>query len=89
MAFEALNHAGALDRDMIVILNDNNMSIDHNVGSISSYLGRIRTSPGYTRLKEKITLFLHRIPLIGRAIAEITSRLKSALKHFFYPRHAF
>lgn len=89
MAFEALNHAGALKRDMIVILNDNNMSIDHNVGSISSYLGRIRTSPGYTRLKEKITLFLHHVPLIGPLIAGATSRLKSALKQLLIPGMLF
>ena len=89
MAYEALNHAGELKRDLIVVLNDNNMSIDRNVGGISSYLESIRTNPGYQRLKERITEKLENAPLLGDFLVEKTSRVKSALKHILVPGMLF
>ncbi|NLM46263.1 MAG: 1-deoxy-D-xylulose-5-phosphate synthase, partial [Firmicutes bacterium] len=65
MAFEALNHAGEMKTDLIVVLNDNEMSISNNVGGLAAYLGRLRTDPKYTRLKEDVEELLRRIPAIG------------------------
>ncbi len=89
MAFEAINHAGELQRDLIVIINDNNMSIDRNVGGFSSYLERIRTNPGYNRLKERITDMLRKNPYIGGYLVESVSRFKGALKHIIVPGMLF
>ncbi len=54
MAYEGLNNAGGSDTDILIILNDNNISIDRNIGSMHDYLLRITTNPGYNRLKEKV-----------------------------------
>ncbi len=89
MAFEAINHAGELQRDLIVIINDNNMSIDSNVGGVSSYLEKIRTNPGYNRLKERITGMLRKDPYIGGFLEESVSRFKKALKHIMVPEMLF
>jgi len=58
MAFEALNHAGQLGKRLVVVLNDNKMSISHNVGALSLYLTRLRSNPNYFRLKEDIEFLL-------------------------------
>jgi 1-deoxy-D-xylulose-5-phosphate synthase len=65
MSFEALNHAGALKKDFLVILNDNEMSISKNVGALSSYLSKLVTRPGYVRVRKKIEALLRKLPLIG------------------------
>ena len=54
LAFEAMNHAGVADTDMLIILNDNCMSIDPNVGALKEYLTDITTSPTYNKLKDDI-----------------------------------
>ncbi|MGB4018854.1 MAG: 1-deoxy-D-xylulose-5-phosphate synthase, partial [Syntrophomonadaceae bacterium] len=85
MAFEALNHAGNEDRDLIVILNDNEMSISQNVGALSAYLNRLRTDPSYSRTKEDIETVLHKIPGIGANIARAAGRFKDLVKYLVVP----
>lgn len=85
MTYEALNHAGNEGRDMIVILNDNEMSISRNVGAMSGYLNRLRTDPSYTRTKEDVEKVLTKIPGIGPNIARAAGRLKDSVKYLMVP----
>lgn len=85
MTYEGLNHAGNVGSDLIVILNDNEMSISRNVGAMSSYLNRLRTDPSYTRTKEEIEGVLTRIPGIGPNIARAAGRLKDTVKYIMVP----
>ena len=85
MAFEALNHAGHLHRNLIVVLNDNEMSISHNVGALSEYLGRMRTDPMYTRGKDEVEQLLRKIPAIGSKVVRVVERLKDSMKYFLVP----
>ncbi|KUG05008.1 1-deoxy-d-xylulose 5-phosphate synthase [hydrocarbon metagenome] len=85
MAFEALNHAGIEGRDLIVILNDNEMSISRNVGAMSGYLNRLRTDPSYSRTKEEIETHLMRIPGIGPNIARAAGKFKDLVKYLMVP----
>jgi 1-deoxy-D-xylulose-5-phosphate synthase len=85
MAFEALNHAGQEGRDLLVVLNDNEMSISRNVGAMSAYLNRLRTDPSYSRKKEEIETALNRIPGIGPNIARAAGRFKDMVKYFMVP----
>jgi len=85
MAFEALNHAGNLDRDLIVVLNDNEMSISRNVGALSAYLNRLRTDPAYSRRKEGIESALNRIPAIGPNLARAAGKVKDTVKYMMVP----
>lgn len=89
MAFEALNYAGHLDTDLIVILNDNEMSISNNVGGLSSYLTRIRTDPAYYRVKADTEFLLKKIPAIGKTVAKTVERLKDSIKYFLVPGMLF
>ena len=81
MAFEALDHAGHDKTRMIVILNDNSMSIAPNVGGISNYLARIRTGPSYQRVKADVRDALKQIPFVGAQAFEFVDRLKEGVKH--------
>ena len=83
MAFEALNNASQLNTKMTVVLNDNEMSIGPNIGGISQYLTRLRTDPGYNRMKDDIELLLKRIPSIGPRMAEMADRIKDSVKYMF------
>ncbi len=85
MAFEALNHAGDLKRDFLVILNDNRMSIDRSVGAFSKYLNRIRTKPIYQDLKKDMHDILARIPMVGKRMEEALEHLREAFKHSLVP----
>lgn len=85
MAFEALNHAGHLGTDLMVVLNDNEMSISKNVGALSGYLNRLRTDPSYSRTKEEIEMVLNRIPRIGSSLASAASRFKDKVKYLMVP----
>ncbi len=89
MAFEALNHAGHLKKKMLVILNDNEMSIDPNVGAVSQYLTRLRTDPHYSRLKNDVEAMLLKIPSIGKRVAGTLERLKDSLKYMVVPGALF
>ncbi len=89
MSFEALNHAGHIKVGLTVILNDNKMSIGSNVGSLSAYLGRIRSDPKYSRMKKDFEQFVGRLPLIGRKLVESTEKLKGGLKYLIVPGMIF
>lgn len=89
MAFEALNHIGH-DRDkVIIILNDNEMSISENVGGLSKYLDRIRTNNTYYRFKGGTETFLGKVPGVGNAMARGLKRIKGSIKYFFVPGMLF
>jgi len=81
MAFEALNHIGHEKKKLMVILNDNEMSISQNVGAIHNYLGKIRSGKHYRKAKEEVEQILKRIPAIGGTLAKTIERLKDSLKY--------
>src|SRR5665648_449193 len=85
MAYEALNHAGHSETNMIVVLNDNEMSISPNVGAMSSYLSRLRSDPRYDKRKEDIEYLLKRIPVIGTKVAKAVAKAKDSLKYLLVP----
>jgi len=89
MAFEALNHAGHLQTRLIIILNDNEMSIAPNVGALSGYLSRLRADPKYLRRKEEIEQILRKLPAIGPKMVKIGERLKESIKHLMVPGKFF
>jgi len=80
MAFEALNHIGSLGKDIVVILNDNDMSIARNVGALSDYLSRLRLDPKLYRAREGLASMIQRIPAVGAPMAKLTRSVKKALK---------
>jgi 1-deoxy-D-xylulose-5-phosphate synthase len=82
MAFEAMNHAGVTDADMLIILNDNNMSIDPNVGALKEYLTDISTSHTYNRLKDDIWKALGKLPVGKTFTREMASKLEHSVKGF-------
>lgn len=84
MAYEALNNAGRSGTRLIVILNDNEMSISENVGSMARYLAVVRSKPEYNKLKAKTESTLNKIPLIGSGIAHFVSKIKSDIKSTMY-----
>ncbi|WP_028391728.1 1-deoxy-D-xylulose-5-phosphate synthase [Bacillus cihuensis] len=81
MALEALNHIGHEKKDMIVILNDNEMSIAPNVGALHSVLGRLRTAGKYNWVKDELELLLKKIPAVGGKVAATAERVKDSLKY--------
>lgn len=89
MAIEALNNAGVLQKKIMVILNDNEMSISENVGALSDYLGRLRTDPTYSHLKTDVESLIMSIPTIGEHVAKTARRVKDALKYFLAPGMIF
>ncbi len=89
MAFEGLNWAGDRQKDMIIILNDNEMSISPNVGALSSYLNRMMTGHTVTRLKAEIKNFLKRVPVIGEHIVRVIRQIEESLKMFVVPGALF
>ena len=88
-AFEALNHAGDLGTNLIVVLNDNGMSIDLNVGAMSEYLSRIRVAPQYNRAKEDIKGLLRSIPHIGDTVVKTAEYIKEGVKSVLVPGGIF
>ncbi len=89
MAFEALNNAAQLQSNMVIVLNDNKMSIAPNVGGMSNYLGRIRTNEKYRKLKVDVENALDRIPNFGEPIVKHIKKAKDSLKHLFIPGMLF
>ncbi len=84
MAYEALNNAGRSGTRLIVILNDNEMSISENVGSMARYLAVMRAKPEYTKFKVKTESALNKIPLVGSKIAKFASKIKYDIKSTMY-----
>lgn len=80
MAFEALNHAGVSNTNLLVILNDNCMSIDPNVGALKEYLTDISTSHTYNKLRDDVWKMLGKLPVGKRFTREMASKLQASLK---------
>ncbi|MED4601587.1 1-deoxy-D-xylulose-5-phosphate synthase [Paenibacillus validus] len=85
MALEALNHIGHERRKLMVVLNDNEMSIAPNVGALSNYLARIRSDRHYVKAKEEVEQLLKKIPAIGGTLAKTVERLKDSFKYLVVP----
>lgn len=84
LAYEALNNAGRSKTRLIVILNDNEMSISKNVGSMARYLAVIRSKPEYFQLKAKTEKTINRIPFVGEQISKEIYNLKTRVKNRLY-----
>jgi 1-deoxy-D-xylulose-5-phosphate synthase len=89
LAFEGLNHAGHLNRDMIVVLNDNEMSIAENVGAISNFLCRTITSEFLHTIKKELQGFLENLDTVGKGVLKIAQRAEQSLKGLFTPGMLF
>jgi 1-deoxy-D-xylulose-5-phosphate synthase len=89
MAFEGLNHTGHIQSDMIVVLNDNEMSISQNVGGMSAHLSKILTGQVMTKIKSEIDELLLAIPGIGKDISRYAHKLDEAIKGVFIPGRLF
>ncbi len=89
MSYEALNSLGKDKAKVIIILNDNSMSISKNVGSLSRHLRMIRVTPSYHKLKKGTERFLDKIPLIGHVLYRIMAKLKRGFKKIFYSHNIF
>lgn len=85
MAFEALNNATRLEKNFIIVLNDNNMSISENVGGLSNHLNKLRTAESYHDLKEGVINSLTKIPVYGDRMVEQVRKTKSSLKQLIIP----
>ena len=85
LAFEALNNANIDGTNLIVVLNDNQMSISKSVGNLSSYLNKIRSNVTYNSGKKKVREFLNRIPFFGRLFIKFIEWFKNGLKHVLLP----
>jgi len=81
MALEALNHIGHAKTNMIVILNDNEMSIAPNVGALHAVLGKLRTAGKYNSAKDELEYILKKIPAVGGKLATAAERVKDSLKY--------
>jgi len=85
LAFEGLNQAGHLKKNLVVILNDNEMSISPNVGALSSYLNRMMTGNFYTKLKLETKQFLQNIPRVGESMFNIAKKAEESIKGLMAP----
>lgn len=89
LVYEALNNAGRSKTKLIVILNDNEMSISPNVGSLAKHLARIRSKKRYVSMKAQLEQFLCKIPLVGHGIANGLYNVKTTVKNFLYESTIF
>jgi 1-deoxy-D-xylulose-5-phosphate synthase len=89
MAFEALNNAGALKSDMLVVLNDNNMSIDPNVGALKEYLAEITTSKTFNKMRDELYDLLGHFKTAGETMRKAASRLERAMTAAITPGALF
>ena len=85
LAFEGLNQAGHLKRNLIVVVNDNRMSISKNVGALSQYMTRLRTAPTYHRLESEVWEIMGKIPAIGEKARDLASRALEGMRGIFVP----
>ena len=83
MAYEALNNAGRFKSNMIIVLNDNKMSISENVGGMAAYLGKLRTGSGYNSVKNTVEKGLSSIPVIGDGLVDKIRNSKNSIKSLF------
>ena len=89
MIYEALNNCAGKQLNLIIILNDNDMSISRNVGGLHDCLSRIRTSKRYYRLKKNTAKFLKKIPFVGKPLLRGSKKLKDSTKRFFVKNNIF
>lgn len=89
MSFEALSHAGNLAKNLIVIVNDNQMSISKNTGALSRYLSKLTMSSGYQKLRHKIDRAVDNIPYVNRKLGNFIYRLKRGLKGLLLTNNLF
>jgi 1-deoxy-D-xylulose-5-phosphate synthase len=90
IAYESMNQAGhQLSSNLIIILNDNEMSISQNVGGLAAYLSRLRIKPGYTHLKEELEDVLKTMPGLGDGIIKVASQVKETITHALVPGMLF
>ena len=89
LAFEALNNAGHLRTPMLVILNDNEMSISPNVGALNTYLTKIATNPSYNRIREKIWKLSGKLSLGKKTVRILLHRIEDSLKSLLVPGMLF
>ena len=85
LAFEGLNQTGHIDQDLIVILNDNEMSISPNVGALSSYLNRLMTGQFVNRFRDDMKDFLETLPGIGKSVLRFAKQAEESLKGLLMP----
>ena len=89
IAFEGLNNAGHLKKDLTVVLNDNKMSISKNVGALSSYLTRIMTGNLYQKFKKETKSLIETIPKFGEHVSKLAQKTEDTFKYFFLPGMLF
>ncbi len=89
LAFEGMNQAGHLKKNLVVILNDNEMSISPNVGALSSYLSRLMTGSFYTKFRQETKNFLQGIPKVGEAMFNIAKKTEDSIKGLVAPGMLF
>ncbi len=89
MAFEALNDVGFRKTKMIIVLNDNQMSISKNVGGMSKYLSQFRIDPTYNRIKKEINSTLRKIPSVGNGMVNSIQKIKNGIKQVIVPGMLF
>ena len=89
LVYEALNNAGRSDCRLIVVLNENEMSISRNVGAFARYLAVIRSKPEYVRMKARTEAMLNRVPLIGKPLAKLLVHVKTKVKNNIYGSNLF
>ena len=83
LCYEALNQIGSLKEKIIIILNDNNMSISQNVGALHNHLDRLRSAEGYENTKTTTKKILNKIPLIGKFLVRLIQKIKTSLKKIY------
>ncbi len=89
MAYEALNNIGRSNENMIIIINDNKMSISENVGAMAKYLSEVRTRSSYINTKESVKYKISSIPVIGNPMTKIIEKSKSTLKNAIFSQNMF
>jgi 1-deoxy-D-xylulose-5-phosphate synthase len=85
MAYEALNHLGQIQTNLMIVLNDNEMSISKNVGAMAHYLTKLRTNPRLRRLKSDLQELIQKIPRVGQATVRYLSKLEDGLSYLVIP----
>ncbi len=89
LSYEALNQAGHLKKNLLIVLNDNGMAISQSVGALSTYLSQFSLYPNYRRVKEEVKTVLHGVPFLGDRLEAWIAGLKERAKNFLIPEFIF
>lgn len=89
LIYEALNDAGHRSTPLVLILNDNEMSISKNVGALSKYLRKLRQAPGYHKSKRRVERFLDTLPVLGKPVKKVITVFKDMLRKYVIPSNFF